>query len=127
MPVPNSLPYVQELNSHLSADAAQFNVAIADVLTAFGGATTPNPNICAYTWMCSTFQDIHATTTGYGVIAGAFETLTGYWRLCWQTGRQCYSSLRFGRACAASHASARCRSSGVVILRFEGEPSTTRT
>lgn len=75
---PNSLAYVQELNSHLTADAAQFNVPVADVLTAFGGTATPNPNTCNYTWMCSVFHDIHATSTGYGVIAGAFETLTGY-------------------------------------------------
>ncbi|MGE5334487.1 MAG: SGNH/GDSL hydrolase family protein [Nitrososphaerota archaeon] len=75
---PNSLAYVQELNSHLAADAAQFNVPIADVLTAFGGTATPNPNICPYTWMCSVFHDIHATDTGNGVIAGAFESRTGY-------------------------------------------------
>ena len=75
---PNSLAYVQELNSHLAADAAQFNVPVANVFTAFGGATTPNPNTCNYTWMCSLFHDIHATDTGYGVIAGAFESRAGY-------------------------------------------------
>lgn len=75
---PNSLSYVQTLNQHLANDAAQFNVPVSDVMTAFGGTTTPNPNICTYTWMCSIYGDIHATTTGYGVIAGAFETLTGY-------------------------------------------------
>jgi lysophospholipase L1-like esterase len=72
------LAYVQELNSHLAADAAQFNVPVADVLTAFGGTATPNPNTCNYTWMCSVFHDIHATDTGYGVIAGAYASLTGY-------------------------------------------------
>jgi len=75
---PNDLPYIQSLNQHLAADAAQFNVPISDVMTAFGGTTTPNANICTYTWMCSSSKDIHATTTGYGVIAGAFESLTGY-------------------------------------------------
>lgn len=82
---PNTLPYVQTMNQHLAADAAQFNVPIADVFTAFGGATSPNNNICSYTWMCSSSHDIHATGgqsgepgNGYGVIAGAFESLTGY-------------------------------------------------
>lgn len=75
---PNDLSYVQSLNQHLAADAAQFNIPVSDVLTAFGGTATPNPNICTYTWMCSSYNDIHATTTGYGVIASAFESLTGY-------------------------------------------------
>lgn len=75
---PTSVTYVQELNSHLAADAAQFNVPIADVFTAFGGSASPNPNTCNYTWMCSAFHDIHATDTGYGVIAGAFKSRTGY-------------------------------------------------
>ena len=75
---PNTLPYVQTLNQHLANDAAQFNVPVANVFTAFGGATTPNPNICTDTWMCSIYNNIHATTTGYSVIAGSFESLTGY-------------------------------------------------
>lgn len=75
---PASLAYVQTLNQHLASDAAQFNVPVSDVYTAFGGSTTPNPNICAYTWMCSVYQNIHATTTGYGVIANTFAKTTGY-------------------------------------------------
>ena len=75
---PNDLSYIQTLNQHLAADAAQFNVPISDVLTAFGGTTTPNPNICTYTWMCSIFKDIHATTRGYNVIATTFEHGVGY-------------------------------------------------
>lgn len=75
---PNTVPYVQQINQHLAADAAQFNVPLADVYTAFGGATVPDPNTCTYTWMCSSYHDIHATNTGYGVIAGAYEALTGY-------------------------------------------------
>jgi lysophospholipase L1-like esterase len=74
----NSLSYVQTLNQHLQNDASQFGVRIADVLTAFGGTTTPNPNICSYTWMCSVFNNIHATTQGYGTIAGAFKSVMGY-------------------------------------------------
>lgn len=82
---PNSVPYVQELNSHLVTDGTPFGVLFADAFTAFGGATTPNPNICVDTWMCSSSVDIHATGgqsgepgNGYKVIAGAFETATGY-------------------------------------------------
>lgn len=51
---------------------------LADVATAFGGATTPNPNLCTDTWICSAYHDIHATTQGYGVIAHAFESAAGY-------------------------------------------------
>jgi lysophospholipase L1-like esterase len=75
---PNSLTYVQMLNQHLASDAAQFNVPVSDVYTAFGGSTTPNPNICTDTWMCSAYKNIHATTTGYGVIANTFASTTGY-------------------------------------------------
>jgi lysophospholipase L1-like esterase len=72
---PNTVPYLQTFNQHLAADAAQFGVPIADVFTAFGGPSVPNWNIYNYTWMP---LDIHATTTGYGVIAGTFEHVTGY-------------------------------------------------
>lgn len=75
---PNSVSYVQQLDTTIANDAAAFGVPVATVFTAFGGATTPNPNICGYTWMCSSYTDIHATRTGYGVIAGAFESVTGY-------------------------------------------------
>jgi hypothetical protein len=51
---------------------------------AFGSATTPNPNMCTYTWVCSSYKDIHASGgqsgepgNGYGVIAGAFKSATG--------------------------------------------------
>jgi lysophospholipase L1-like esterase len=75
---PNSLSYVQTLNQHLANDAAQFNVPVSDVYTTFGGSTTPNPNICTDTWMCSIYTNIHATTTGYGVIANTFGSTSGY-------------------------------------------------
>lgn len=75
---PNSVSYVETLNSHIAADAAQFGVPVANVFAAFGGAAEPDPDTCTYTWFCSAFHDVHATTTGYGVIAGAFESVTGY-------------------------------------------------
>jgi len=74
---PAELPYAQELNQHLAADASGY-ATLVDVFSPFGGATTPNPNICGYTWMCSLFHDIHATSTGYSVLANAFEQTAGY-------------------------------------------------
>jgi len=77
---PNTVPYIQLLNQHLLADARGY-ATIVNVFDAFGGATTPNPNICTYTWMCKdpiTFLAIHATDTGYSVMANAFEQTVGY-------------------------------------------------
>jgi lysophospholipase L1-like esterase len=74
---PNTVSYVQTVNAHLANDVSGFGI-IVDVFGAFGGATTPNPHICTYTWMCSFFKDIHATDTGYRVIATTFEQGTGY-------------------------------------------------
>ena len=74
---PNTIPGVQEVNAHLAADVSGYG-SIVDVFTAFGGASVPNPNICSYTWMCSIFNDIHATNKGYSVIANTFESGYGY-------------------------------------------------
>ncbi|HEY7417890.1 MAG TPA: SGNH/GDSL hydrolase family protein [Ktedonobacteraceae bacterium] len=77
---PNTVAFVQELNQHLAADASGYGTMV-DVFDAFGGATVPNPNLCNYTWMCSVYPSdlgIHATDTGYQVIAKAFEQTTGY-------------------------------------------------
>jgi hypothetical protein len=89
---PSDNSYVTTLNAHLANDwtlgwqNAGFSGApysLADVNAAFGGSTTQN--VCVDTWMCSKYTDIHATGgqsgepgNGYGVITGAFETLTGY-------------------------------------------------
>ena len=69
----NSVPFAQTLNQHLANDVSGFGM-IVDVFTAFGGPAVPNPNICTYTWMCSTSPgpDIHATNQGYSVIANTF-------------------------------------------------------
>jgi len=74
---PQTVPYVQQLNQHIVKDVRGYGVVV-DTFSAFGGSTTPNPNLCTYTWMCSVFKDIHATNTGYGVIATAFERAVGY-------------------------------------------------
>jgi lysophospholipase L1-like esterase len=75
---PNTVPFTQTLNQHLAADVSGFGT-IVDVFGAFGGAATPNPNICTYTWFtlgCPTSSpttDIHPTDLGYSVIASTFE------------------------------------------------------
>jgi lysophospholipase L1-like esterase len=76
---PNTVPYFQELNAHLVADAAAFSNAVVfvDVFASFGGAATPNPNTCNYTWICAV-NDIHATTAGYQVMANDIEQAAGY-------------------------------------------------
>jgi lysophospholipase L1-like esterase len=74
---PGSVPYIQELNQHIAADAAGYG-PVADVFSAFGGATIPDQNTCNYTWMCSIFKNIHGSNTGYSIIAGAFERSAGY-------------------------------------------------
>jgi hypothetical protein len=89
---PGDASYMAEVNTHLANDwtlgwqNAGFSGApygLADVFTAFGGSTTQN--VCTDTWMCSSSADIHATGgqsgepgNGYGVIASAFKSLTGY-------------------------------------------------
>jgi len=74
---PNTVPYIQSINQHIASDVNGYGT-VADVFGAFGGATTPNGNICSYTWECSIFHDIHSTDTGYSVIASAFENTVGY-------------------------------------------------
>ncbi len=77
---PNFAPFLQEFNQHLAADAAGF-ATLVDVFTPFGGSTDPNPLICSYTWMCQNLifaLGIHATTTGYQVMANAIEQTAGY-------------------------------------------------
>ena len=49
---PNSVKYSQILNKHLAVDVQGVG-SIVNVFRAFGGAKTPNPNICTYTWICT--------------------------------------------------------------------------
>jgi len=74
---PQDVSYTQTINQHLANDVNGFGI-IVDVFSAFGGPGTPNKHICSYTWMCSIFKDIHATSKGYRVIANTFEQGTGY-------------------------------------------------
>jgi lysophospholipase L1-like esterase len=70
-----SITNTESFDQHLANDINGFGT-IVDVFSAFGGATTTNT--CNYTWMCSQYADIHATTLGYSVMAQAFLTTTGY-------------------------------------------------
>ena len=74
---PNTVSYMQIFNQHLAQDVSGYG-SIADVFSAFGGATTPNTHICSYTWECSIFHNVHSTDAGYSVIASAFERVAGY-------------------------------------------------
>ncbi len=72
---PNTVHFTQRLNEHLAADTKAFGFFIVNVFGAFGGSGVPNPNICAYTWMCTPpplGPNIHPTDLGYSVIAGTF-------------------------------------------------------
>ena len=75
---PNLLPDVELFNQHLAGDAQQNGVPVVDVFSTFGGAAVPNAKLCGYTWICSRYHDIHATTQGHAVIAAAFEATLGY-------------------------------------------------
>ena len=73
---PNTVQNVQKVNEHLARDVAGSG-ALVNIFDAFGGAVTPNPNICKDTWMCSPppGPNIHPTTTGYQVMASALEKI----------------------------------------------------
>ena len=75
---PSLLSDVETFNQHLAANAQQNGVPVADVFGALGGATVPNPNLCTYTWICSSYHDIHSTSQGYDVIAQQVENALGY-------------------------------------------------
>lgn len=75
---PRLMPLVQLVDGLIAKTAATYGASVADVFTAFGGSTVPNPNLCTYTWICSPFLDIHATDLGYSVIAQTYEKTLGY-------------------------------------------------
>ncbi|HZS90489.1 MAG TPA: GDSL-type esterase/lipase family protein [Chloroflexota bacterium] len=66
------------LNGQIAQKAQQYGLFLADVYAAFGGSATPNPNLCTYTWICSTPSTVDATTQGHAAIAGAFEAALNY-------------------------------------------------
>jgi lysophospholipase L1-like esterase len=72
------LALFQSANEHIVRDAGAYHVPVANVFKVFGGAVTPNPHLCSFTWMCSRRHDIHPTRQGYSAIAGAFEKIARY-------------------------------------------------
>jgi lysophospholipase L1-like esterase len=70
---PASAPFIHRLNDHIAADAAKFRVPVVDVYNAFGGDVGTAGNVCTFTWMCSSFHDVHPTNAGYQQIAKAVE------------------------------------------------------
>ena len=101
----NSGQFVRILNSHLATDAAQFRIPVVDIYSAFGGDSGTAGNLCAYTWMCSSFHDIHPTNKGYTVIAKAVEASLGLpgTMINPLTGA---TALRIAASMRASHAAA---------------------
>ncbi|HLG77621.1 MAG TPA: cellulose binding domain-containing protein, partial [Ktedonobacteraceae bacterium] len=70
-----SITNTETFDQHLANDASGY-ATVVDVFSAFGGPNTTHT--CDYTWMCSQYMDIHATTLGYQVMAQAFFSTTGY-------------------------------------------------
>jgi lysophospholipase L1-like esterase len=62
-------PAIDALNTLLEGIYTAAGVAVAQVDDAFAA----NPaGVCAWTWFCSKYQDVHANNEGYGVIARTF-------------------------------------------------------
>jgi len=74
---PNSVPYIQQLNQHLQADAAVWP-SLWMSLRLLVARSRQNPNICNYTWICSGFHDIHARAQA---IASSPALLSRLWLL----------------------------------------------
>jgi lysophospholipase L1-like esterase len=74
---PNTVSFTEEEDQHLADDVRGFG-SIVDVFDAFGGAKTPNPHICKYIWICSSFHDIHPMDKGYELIADTFDKGTRF-------------------------------------------------
>ncbi|HEY3992107.1 MAG TPA: GDSL-type esterase/lipase family protein [Ktedonobacteraceae bacterium] len=80
---PNTVPYIHTLNQHLAAAAVASSATLVDISSAFTGSvvstsTTPVSTICTYTWMCSSFKNIHPNKLGYGLMAGVIEHTVSY-------------------------------------------------
>jgi lysophospholipase L1-like esterase len=74
---PNFVPYTQQVNALIAEDVVPY-ATLVDVFSAFGGAETPNPHLCSYTWVCAAKPDIHASSIGYQMVARTFEARYGY-------------------------------------------------
>src|SRR5581483_3663058 len=73
---PRLVSLSQEINAHIASDVSGFGAIVTDTFTAFGGPTTPNPNIDTLTWMDSGFPlalAIHPRSVGYQLMATTIE------------------------------------------------------
>jgi lysophospholipase L1-like esterase len=67
---PNAVAYTQQENEHIAADVAQVaqqfgvQIPVVDIYSQF-----PPRDLCAYTWWCSSYQDLHPNNIGYQVMA----------------------------------------------------------
>jgi lysophospholipase L1-like esterase len=78
---PNTLPYVQQLNAIIANVGATYGVRVVDVYSIYHTGSYPNggnPYVCNWTWMCGSYNDIHANSAGYSQIAAGFESASGY-------------------------------------------------
>ena len=67
-------PAIDALNALLEGIYTSAGIAVAQVDDAFAA----NPaGVCAWTWFCSKYQDVHANNEGYGVIAQTFAEELG--------------------------------------------------
>jgi len=79
--LPGEVAAIVGFNNVIESIYAGANDPVADVETAFsttnttlvGGVPLDVLRVCQWTWICSSFHNIHANATGYGVIAHAFE------------------------------------------------------
>ena len=76
-PIRNSV--AQALNAALASDATAIRGWLADAFTPFNGA--PVAPLCVLTLICTSPPDVHASDTGYLVIAQQFWAASGYGRL----------------------------------------------
>ncbi len=79
---PNTMQYLQTFNQDLGADASGYALPV-DIWGSFANpitarAAAPVSNVCAYTWMCSAFKNIHPNTAGYDVMAHMIEHTVNY-------------------------------------------------
>jgi GDSL-like Lipase/Acylhydrolase family len=78
---PSSNALVESLDGLIASVAGQQRARVANAFAAFNLAPPDNLTLCDLTLYCTSLQDIHASDTGYGVIAQQFLAASGYDRL----------------------------------------------
>lgn len=78
---PSTLYWVDQLNAETALVGKQYGVPVVDVAGIYRTDQYPtggNPAICAWSWMCSFYRDIHPNDAGYAAIAQGFEKAARY-------------------------------------------------